>query len=211
MKYSYIEELAKRRPELAGLICDIEKVCDLIIHAYSKRCKVIVCGNGGSCSDAGHIVGELMKGFHKKRQLSDDYKGKLTQYGGVDLAAKLQTPLRAIDLTAMSALNTATANDIDANYIYAQQVVGLADPGDIFFGISSSGNSCNVHYAAIAAKAAGAVLIGLTGAIGGNMYGSGLYDVIIRVPECITYRIQEEHISVYHAVCATVEAVFFID
>ena len=209
MNYPRIGELVSRRPGLADSAKDIETVCDLIIGSYQRGGKVLVCGNGGSCADAGHIAGELMKGFHKKRPLLGELKGRLTQHGGVEFADKLQTPLRAFDLTAMVALITATANDIDADCIYAQQVIGFADPDDIFIGISTSGNSRSVHFAAIAAKALGAVLVGLTGTDGGIMHKSGLYDVVIRVPESVTYRIQEEHIAVYHAVCATVEDVFF--
>jgi len=211
VNYPHIEELIGRHPELAGLAIDLEKVCNLIIEAYHNSSKVLVCGNGGSCSDAGHIVGELMKGFHKKRPLPLELKDRIVQFGSLDLANKLQTSLRAVDLTAMTALNTAVANDINPEYVFAQQVTGFADPGDVFIGISTSGNSKSVHFAAIAAKAAGAVLIGLTGSDGGIMQKCALYDEVVCVPESITYRIQEEHIAIYHAICATVEEAFFVE
>jgi D-sedoheptulose 7-phosphate isomerase len=209
MNFPYVEELISRRPELAESESEIEKICDMLIYTYRNGGKVLTCGNGGSCSDAGHIVGELMKGYLKQRPLSMELKDTLTRFGGKEMADKLQTPLRAIDLTSMSALITAIANDIDADYVYAQQVIGLADAGDVFIGISTSGNSKNVHFAAIAAKAAGVGLIGMTGSNGGIMYDSGLYDVVVRVPESATYRIQEEHIAIYHAMCATIEEYYY--
>lgn len=211
MKYFNVEELVNRRPELSCVLNDINRICDSIIQSYQKCGKVLVCGSGGSCSDAGHIVGELMKGFHKKRPLPLELKDRIVQFGSLDLANKLQTSLRAVDLTAMTALNTAVANDINPEYVFAQQVTGFADPGDVFIGISTSGNSKSVHFAAIAAKAAGAVLIGLTGSDGGIMQKCALYDEVVCVPESITYRIQEEHIAIYHAICATVEEAFFVE
>jgi len=209
MSYQNIEELIDRKPQLAVCKPDIVQFCDALIECYQNNGKVIVCGNGGSCSDAGHIVGELMKSFRKKRALTEQLKERLSSFGGMELASKLQTPLRAIDLTAMTALNTAIANDIDPNCVYAQQVIGLADPGDVFIGISTSGKSKSVHFAAIAAKAMGSILIGFTGMDGAEMRKSGIYDVLIRIPESITFRIQEEHISVYHAVCADTESTLF--
>jgi D-sedoheptulose 7-phosphate isomerase len=209
MSYQCIEGLIERKPQLAVCKAEIIQFCDALIECYRSHGKVIVCGNGGSCSDAGHIVGELMKSFRKKRVLADQIKERLSSFGGIELASKLQAPLRAIDLTAMAALNTAIANDIDPNCIFAQQVIGLADPGDVFIGISTSGKSKNVHFAAIAAKAMGSVLVGLTGMDGAEMHKSGIYNVLVCVPENITYRIQEEHMAVYHAVCADTENVLF--
>ena len=209
MNSTYIEELISRRSNLAKCKTDIEKIRDFLIKCYKNNGKVLVCGNGGSCSDAGHIVGELMKGFHKKRPLSSELKAALAKFNGAELAEKLQMPLRAIDLTIMNALNTAIVNDIDANCIYAQQVLGFADAGDVFIGISTSGNSENIHNAAIVAKAKGAILIGFTGANGGKMSDCGFYDVLVKVPEALTYLIQEEHIAIYHAVCADVENSMF--
>ena len=209
MSYRHIEELIERKPWLAKCKESIERFCDALIMCFRNGGKVIVCGNGGSCSDSGHIVGELMKGFHRKRPLSSELRDKLAEFGEEELANKLQTPLRAIDLTAMSSLCTAIANDIDADCIYAQQALAYTDPGDVFIGISTSGNARNIHYAAVAAKSLGAVIIGMTGLDGGSMNGSGLYDICIQVPESKTYRIQEEHISVYHAVCLDTERFFF--
>jgi len=211
MSDRYINEFVHRRPELAAIAPDVEKACGIIISAYQNGGKVLTCGNGGSCADADHIVGELMKGFIKKRPLSDALKTGFSDLGAPELAEKLQTPLRAINLCSLPALSTAFANDVEPEYVYAQLALGFADRGDVFIGISTSGNARNVHFAALAAKAAGARLIGLTGADGGKMRESGLYDVLIRVPETVTHCIQEAHIAVYHAICIAVEEYFFCE
>jgi D-sedoheptulose 7-phosphate isomerase len=188
MTSRYVDELIKRRPQLAVCKTDMERFTAALITCYRSGGKVLVCGNGGSCSDAGHIVGELMKGFHFDRP-----------------------PLRAIDLTAQTALITAIANDLGGDSVFAQQVLAYADPGDVFIGISTSGNAANVNNAAKTTRESGAVCVGLTGENGGEMFESGLYDVVVRVPENETFRIQEEHIAIYHAVCADVESEMFND
>jgi D-sedoheptulose 7-phosphate isomerase len=185
MTFRYIEQLIERRPLVSVCKPDIERFAAALITCYRNGGKVLVCGNGGSCSDAGHIVGELMKGFHFDRP-----------------------PLRAIDLTAQNSLITAIANDLGADRVFAQQVLGYADKSDVFIGISTSGNSANVNNAAEMAKEIGAVCVGLTGATGGAMKRSGLYGVLVCVPETETFRVQEEHIAIYHAVCADVESIF---
>jgi D-sedoheptulose 7-phosphate isomerase len=205
----YFAELEARRPNLAGIIPDIETVCAMMADAYRNGGKVLICGNGGSCADADHITGELMKGFVLPRPLSAGLQAKLRALGEPDLAEKLPTPLRAINLCCMSALSTAFANDVEPDYLFAQLALGYADPGDIFIGISTSGNAQNVHYAAVTAKAAGARLVGLTGADGGKMRESGIYDALIKVPETITHFVQEEHIAVYHTICLALEEEFF--
>lgn len=213
MSYRCIDELILRRPHLVPCKADIEQLCKALLACYGKDGKTLVCGNGGSASDAAHIVGELMKGFLKKRELSFVEKKKLAAFGdeGDRLADSLQGALGAVDLTAFHALSTAMANDIDADCIYAQTLLGLGKPDDVYIGISTSGNARNVHLAAIVAKAKGLKLIGLTGASGGVMRESGLYDVLVRVPQEETYRIQEEHIAVYHAACMAVEEEMFQD
>jgi D-sedoheptulose 7-phosphate isomerase len=209
MFHRYIEELVQRRTELTGIIPVIENACELIVCAYKNGGKVLICGNGGSCADADHITGELMKGFVKKRPLPSGIKSRITALGDSKLAEKLQSPLRAINLCSMPALSTAFANDVESDYVYAQLAMGYTDPDDIFIGISTSGNASNVHYAALTAKAVGARLIGLTGLNGGKMRESGLYDVLITVPQRETYLIQETHIAVYHAICLYVEDQMF--
>lgn len=211
MNYHYVDELIDRRPKLAICKADIERFCDVLIDSYKNGGKVLVCGNGGSASDAAHIVGELMKGFLKRRELSSIDKERLLAMGsdGAELADNLQNSLGAIDLTVFHALSTAIANDMNADYIYAQCLLGLGKPNDVFIGISTSGNARNVHLAAIVAKDRGLNLVGLTGVCGGKMCGSGLYDVLVQVPESETYKVQEDHISVYHAVCMAIEEDIF--
>jgi len=211
VKKMYLEELACRHPELETCLSDVETVCELMVTAYRKGKKVLVCGNGGSCADADHIVGELMKGFLNKRPLDGTLQSALIQYGGAELKDRLQTPLRAINLCSMPALSTAFANDVEPNYVFAQLALGYADAGDVFIGISTSGNARNVRYAAITAKAKGAKLVGLTGKTGGEMFESGLYDVLVRAPETVTHFIQEAHIAIYHAICLTVEHEIFCE
>jgi len=204
------DDIIYRYPFLESCQIDTDKACHAILQTYQHNGKIVICGNGGSCADAEHIAGELMKGFLKRRPLKDELRKKFEQYGGqegIELAKSLQTPLRAIPLCGMPALSTAVMNDIDPYYVYAQQALGLVDEGDIFWGISTSGNARNVHCAAIAAKSLGAVLIGLTGREGGLM--NNLYDIVIKVPETETCRIQELHVGVYHAICMIIEKELF--
>lgn len=205
-----IDTLIKNNPEFETCFSSIQTAKNFIITTYKNGGKVLSCGNGGSFADAEHLTGELMKGFLKKRPLKEELKKKFKitdKEDGLLLADSLQMPLRAISLGAMSSLSTAVSNDIDPRLAYAQQVLGLADSGDVFIGISTSGNAENVHYAAVTAKSLGATLIGLTGKNGGRM--NDLYDVVIKVPETITYKIQEAHLKIYHAICIEVEHFFF--
>jgi D-sedoheptulose 7-phosphate isomerase len=202
-----IDELVRRHPSLEACRTDIEAAAKGIISAYEKGGFLITCGNGGSCSDADHIVGELMKGFVKRRPLDDKSKETLDNELFPDLGSKLQTPLRAISLTSSPALLTAFSNDVDANLAYAQQAYAWAGPESAFLGISTSGNSKNVLAAGIAAKAKGAFTIGLTNAVGGAM--PSVFDCVIRAPETETYKVQELHLPIYHALCLAVEGHFF--
>lgn len=210
MKTVILNDLLKRYPQLDVVASEIEKAGKALIKCYESAGKVLVCGNGGSCSDSDHIVGELMKGFEHKRPVPEDIKVQLKEVGGERgsyLAEKLQHGLPAISLTAHNALITAVANDTDANLIFAQQVVGYGNSGDILIAISSSGNSQNVLDAILVAKAKGLKVIGLTGESGGKM--NGLCDVLINVPGKRTASIQEYHLPVYHALCVMVESHFF--
>lgn len=207
---TFLKELILKYPQLLSVENEIRKATDCLINCYQNRGKVLVCGNGGSCSDADHIVGELMKGFEKKRPLEKTLKNSLKTFDreqGKYLSEKLQQGLPAISLAAHVALLTATANDINADLIFAQQVVGYGNPGDVLIAISSSGNSHNVINAIITAKAKGMLVIGLTGKTGGKMK---LYcDNLINVPEKRTTYVQELYLPVYHALCLMVENHFF--
>ena len=205
-----LNDLLKRYPQLETVKSEILSVGECLIDCYEMGGKVLVCGNGGSCSDSDHIVGELMKGFEHKRPIDDQLKKQLIGIDsdrGTYLAEKLQHGLPAISLTAHNALITAVANDTDANLIFAQQVVGYGNPGDVLIAISSSGNSQNVLDAILTAIAKGLSVIGLTGESGGKM--KAMCDILINVPEKRTASVQELHLPVYHALCVMVETHFF--
>lgn len=205
-----LHELLNRYSKLAYLEEAIKKAAETIIGTYRNGGKVLVCGNGGSCSDADHIVGELMKSFEGRRPLSAPLQEKLVELSpetGKMLAEKLQQGLPAISLTVHSALITAIANDISGEVIYAQQVVGWGNPGDVLIGLSTSGNSQNVIDAMIVAKAKGLTTIGMTGETGGKM--KDWSDILLNVPERRTAYVQEFHLPVYHALCMIVEQEIF--
>lgn len=206
----YINELLMRYPKLEVIRNDIELAYIMLLEMYKSDGTLLVGGNGGSCSDAGHIVGELMKGFCRKRELSLSLKQKLEKLDydfGKKLSSGLQYGLRAIDITGHTSLTTAFANDVDADMTYAQQVNGYGRKGDILWAISTSGNAKNLMYAAITAKAKDMKVILLSGKTGGML--AKIADVSIIVPDDETYRIQELHLPIYHALCLELENYFF--
>ena len=195
---------------LASCDAEVAQAITALITCYEREGKLLVCGNGGSAADAEHIVGEMMKGFCLPRGLSDTDKTQLAFVAGDDadlLGTKLQYGLAALSLVSHSALITATANDQDGQLIFAQQVWGLGQAGDILLAISTSGNSQNVLLAAKTARAKNMLVIGLTGATGGKL--AGLCDIAITVPSDNVAQIQEMHLPIYHHICASVEAHFF--
>ena len=202
--------LIERYPKLAVCKEDIKKAYELLEAAYSNDRKLLVCGNGGSASDSEHIVGELMKEFKLKRKVYSEQAMALKVIDpelGQVLADNLQGALPAISLTGHSSLQTAYMNDAVPELVFAQQVNGYGIPGDVFLGISTSGNSKNVLYAAVCAKAKGLKVIGLTGIKESKLMKYA--DVCIRVPETETYKIQEYHLPVYHCLCSMLEDHFF--
>lgn len=206
----HIDLLVSRYPELEACREDICKAYALLENAYTQNRKLLVCGNGGSAADAEHIVGELMKGFVLERKLNDDLCNKLMDIDpemGSVLAQNLQGALPAIALDGHVALSTAYMNDCEPLLCFAQQVNGFGVAGDVLLGISTSGNSKNVLYAATLAKAKGMTVIGLTGEKESKL--SALADVCIRVPKQETYQIQELHLPVYHTLCLMLEEHFF--
>ena len=206
----HINTLVERYPSLAVCKASIQTAYDTMKQAYTEGRKLLVCGNGGSAADSEHIVGELMKEFKLKREV---YKNQAEAMKQIDpelgdiLAKHLQGALPAIALTGHSSLTTAFMNDSNPELIFAQQVNGYGKAGDIFLGISTSGNSRNVLFAAVAAKAKGLKVIGLTGARENKLMKYA--DVCIRVPETETYKIQELHLPVYHCLCLMLEDHFF--
>ena len=206
----FIDELIDRYPKLESIKKDIEVAYELIKNMYKDGGKLLVGGNGGSAADSEHIVGELMKGFCKKRKISTDLAEKLENINedlGLELGKCLQGALKAIAITGHTGLTTAFANDVDPNMIFAQQVYGYGDNKDILLCISTSGNSKNLIYAAITAKAKGMKVITLTGKDGGKL--KEYSDISIIVPENETFKIQELHLPIYHALCLELEEFFF--
>lgn len=206
----HLDKLIKRYPELESCVNDINDAFSLLLKAFSTERKLLVCGNGGSCADSDHIVGELMKGFMKKRPVSELVRSELNELFPEDstyLADHLQGALPAISLSHHQALTTAFTNDVDPLMAFAQQVFGYGNSGDVLLGISTSGNAKNVLNAVKIAKLKKMKTIGLTGDQGGEL--KNLCDVTIRVPASITPEIQEYHLPIYHTLCIMLEEAFF--
>lgn len=206
----HIELLVARYSQLEDCKQDIIDAYLIMESCYSKKGKLLITGNGGSAADSEHIVGELMKAFVKPRKLSEDDVRSLTAVDvemGATLGENLQGSLPAIALDGHLALSTAYMNDCEPLLCFAQQVNGFGKENDVFLGISTSGNSKNVLFAAVVAKAKGMKVVGLTGAKESKL--SGMADVCIRVPQTETYMIQELHLPVYHTLCLMLEDKFF--
>ncbi len=204
----FLDDMLKREPRLEVCRADMEKAFGLLRDCFASGHKLMTCGNGGSCSDAEHIVGELGKGFLKKRPLSAEDRAQFIGPDGEYLVKALQGGLPALSLNS-PALGSAAVNDLGGDMGYAQTAWALARKGDVIIGISTSGNARNVSLAVQAAKARGAAAIGFTGAGGGKL--AELCDVCVKAPETETYRVQEYHIMLYHALCAMVEEAFFAE
>lgn len=152
----YLDLLIDRYPQLLNCKEDIEKAYLILEECYENDHKLLIAGNGGSAADSEHIAGELMKRFKIQRSIPSDFAKKLKeidQTRGADLANNLERGLMAIPLVAHEALTTAYINDVDGLGVFAQQLYGFARLGDVFLGISTSGNSKNVMSATVVAKA----------------------------------------------------------
>jgi D-sedoheptulose 7-phosphate isomerase len=206
----YLQELITRYPVLKDTAASIKAAFELLKDVYTAGGKLLIAGNGGSAADSEHITGELMKNFVKKRTLPAGFLRALknTAAGSAEyLAGHLQPGLPAVSLTGHPGLASACINDIDGNIVYAQHLYGLGKKGDAFLGISTSGNAKNVFYALLTAKALGIKTIGLTGGTGGLLAENA--DIAIVVPAQETYKIQELHLPIYHALCLSLEEYFF--
>jgi len=194
-RYSAIAEIQEPLFACVRLLCD----------CFEKGGQLLVCGNGGSCADADHIVGELVKAFKLKRPLSTPLSTALRGEGqrGKLLAEHLQGGLPAINLGAHASLMTAVVNDMGGEYIYAQQVAAYGRTGDVFLGISTSGNSADILHAGLVARAKGIKTIGLTGKTGGRMEKE--FDLMLHADSNVTEDVQDQHSTIYHAICAAVE------
>jgi D-sedoheptulose 7-phosphate isomerase len=208
--YKHIEVLVNRYPVLNSVKDEIVEAYFLLVESYKNEGNLLIAGNGGSAADAEHIVGELMKGFKLPRKLNENFTDKLISENeelGTVLAESLQGALPAIALDGHPALSTAYMNDCEPLLCFAQQVNGYGKAGDVFLGISTSGNSKNILYAATTAHAKGMKVIGLTGAKDSKL--TQMSDVCIKVPQTETYMIQELHLPVYHCLCLMLEDEFF--
>lgn len=204
------EELLTRYPKLEAVKTQMIAAYQVLEHCYEQGGKLLIAGNGGSSADAEHIVGELMKGFVKRRELPAEFQARLKAISpehGELLGARLQGGLPAIALNGHPGLATAFLNDVDGEMIYAQQVCGYGTENDVLLALSTSGNAKNIDYAVTAAKAKGMRVIALSGKDGGKL--SQRADVAIVVPEQETFKIQELHLPVYHALCLMLEERFF--
>jgi D-sedoheptulose 7-phosphate isomerase len=204
--HQVFERLLERYPDLGECAGEIYAAAEILRETAEAGNKILICGNGGSAADADHITGELLKSFCKKRPIKKETADKLAALDketGAALAEKLQGGVEAISLTYHNALSTAFGNDVDPLMAFAQQTYVFGKPGDLFWGISTSGNAKNVYQAALVAKAKGLKIIALTGKGGGKL--KSISDVCIAVPRTETYEAQELHLPVYHALCLYIE------
>lgn len=206
----HIDVLISRYPSLEVCRESIIDAYQVMEDCYSHDGKLLIAGNGGSAADSEHIAGELMKRFETPRPVPAEFAEKLKSVDpvrGVDLSKNLERGLMAIPLVAHEAMTTAYINDVDGQGVFAQQLYGFGRPGDVFLGISTSGNSKNVMSSTVVARALGIKVIGLTGAKGGEL--AKVADVAVKVPQTETYMIQELHLPVYHCWCLMLEDHFF--
>ncbi len=206
------EELFQDYPQLESCRGDIRAFYENLVKVFAAGGKLLICGNGGSAADAQHIVGELMKDFAIRRGIAPEDGAKLRKLfpdgSGAYLSNNLARALPAISLCNEQALNSAIANDVDGDMVYAQQVYGLCSSADALLALSTSGNSLNVVNAVKTAKIKGAMTLVITGERESKL--SSLCDMTLRLPTSETYRIQEYTLPIYHALCRMLELYFFI-
>ena len=199
----YVAELLERKPCLSACESEIRGAIDTIVTMYRAGGKLLLAGNGGSASDCEHISGELLKGFLLKREPSAE------ELPGIpaETVSRLQRGIGAVPLSSLSSVFTAFCNDVSPELAFAQLVFALGQPGDVFLGLSTSGNAKNVCRAAEVAKARGLKTISMTGQGGGAL--AEICELTIRAPEASTPLVQELHLPIYHAICAQVEEILF--
>ncbi len=202
----FVDELTERYAALLPIKADISAAIEKIVESYRAGGKILIAGNGGSASDSDHIAGELIKGFLSKRTPKGEELLSLKAELSED-AEKLQRGICAIPLPQLSGVLSAFANDVDPSLVYAQLTYALGKKGDILIAISTSGNSVNTLKAAKCAKALGLTVISLTGESGGALLSAS--DICLRAPEKETFKVQEYHLPIYHAICAEVENILF--
>jgi D-sedoheptulose 7-phosphate isomerase len=204
-----VVDLIIQFPNLESIKSNLIKAIDMIINCYESGNKILVCGNGGSAADSLHIVGELMKSFVLNRNLDERDKKKFyANCSDADyITTNLEKALPAISLVNEIAFSSAFSNDKTSDLVFAQQIYGLGNKGDILLALSTSGNSTNIKYACEVAKSLGLYSIGLTGISGGVL--ANIVDILINAPELETYKIQELHLPIYHTICMAVESEIF--
>lgn len=202
-----LETFFGRYPDMLECERDVRDARKLLLESFKADKKLMVCGNGGSAADSEHVVGELMKSFRFKRPVDDAFKAAYKEVNSCDAPAWLEGALPAISLVSQTALSTAFGNDEAAVGVFAQQVLGYGEPGDVLLAISTSGNSTNVVEAAKVARAKGVKVVALTGSKKSKLFA--LADVCVRVPRDEVLQVQELHLPVYHVLCAAVEADVF--
>lgn len=200
--------LTANYPALQGSKGEIVAAYRILEECFAAGGKLLVCGNGGSAADSDHIVGELLKEFKIRRKIPGnlDFQG-MEPSEAEFFCENLQEGLPAISLSSHAAYATAWCNDARGELVFAQQVYTLAKKEDCLLALSTSGNSENVVNAVLTARAKGIKTIGMTGAQGGRL--ADLCSCCIRVPAEETFRVQEYHLPVYHALCAMLEQHFF--
>ncbi len=204
----HIDHLLQHYPELAPVVPQIDAAVEAILTMHKNGGKLLLCGNGGSAADSDHISGELLKGFLLRRPMPADERKAF----GADMEVtahldEFQRGVCALPLPQLAAVLSAYANDVNPTMVFAQLVYAAGRKNDVFLGLSTSGNSKNVVLAAETAKSLGFFTIGMTGEGGGKL--ANICDVVIKVPSKETYRIQEYHLPIYHAICAEVESALF--
>lgn len=205
-----IQILIERYPVLKPLKERLNQSVAVLAETCRNGGKLLACGNGGSAADSLHIVGELMKGFVLKREISESLQRQLRDRYPEDAdfyIQNLQGAIPALSLVSETALMTAFGNDQSSELAIAQQVLGYGVTGDVLLAISTSGNSANIVHAARIARVLGMKVIAMTGQGGGKL--AELSDILLDVPSKITYQIQELHLPVYHALCLGVERELF--
>lgn len=208
--FQAVKDLLTHYPELSCVIPSLEAACALLEECYRGGGVLYTCGNGGSCADADHITGELLKGFCNKRPMPAEEAQRLAALAPEEapkLSTQLQVGLRAISLMSFGAGTSAAANDLGYELGPAQMLYAMGKPGDVLLALSTSGNALNVRYAIAVARLKNIKVIGFTGDHGG--YLAQHSDIAIKAPAKETYRIQEYHLPVYHALCRMVETAFF--
>ena len=200
----YLKKMEERYPALLAVSKEVNEAYEIMKNSYENGGKLLICGNGGSASDSEHIVGELMKGFFKLRPIPAEEQEAIGEMGKY-----LQGALPAIALTNHAALSTAFLNDVHPGMVFAQQVYGYGQAGDVLMALTTSGNSVNVLNACDVARAKGMKVIGLTGRDGGKLKDK--CDCCIIVPSDITADIQEYHLPIYHTLCAMLEEYFYAE